>query len=115
MPRSHLPSAGVRRTLRKLGQDIREARLRRNLPMELVAARAFTSRATVTRVEKGDPSVSMGIYAQVLQALGLLPGVGDLADPGRDPVGQTLAAEALPKRARLARPRRPERTEDAGE
>ncbi|QJX02435.1 helix-turn-helix domain-containing protein [Alcanivorax sp. IO_7] len=39
--------------MRKLGEDIREARLRRNLSMEIVAERAATSRATLTRLEKG--------------------------------------------------------------
>jgi hypothetical protein len=40
--------------------------------MAVVAERAFTSRKTLQRVEAGDTSVSVGIYAGVLQALGLL-------------------------------------------
>lgn len=69
--------------------------------MAVVADRAFTSRSTLQRVEAGDPAVSMGIYAAVLHALGLLDGLGHLADPARDPVGQSLAAESLPQRVRL--------------
>jgi hypothetical protein len=42
--------------------------------MSVVAERAFTSRATLQRVEEGDPGVGIGIYAAVLYALGLLKG-----------------------------------------
>jgi transcriptional regulator with XRE-family HTH domain len=101
MPTPHYPSAAVRKALLKLGGDLHAARRRRRLPMSVVADRAFTSRSTLQRVEAGAPSVSMGIYAAVLLALGLLDGLGQLADPSRDPVGQTLANESLPKRIRL--------------
>ncbi|WP_081077062.1 helix-turn-helix domain-containing protein [Burkholderia pseudomultivorans] len=103
MPTSHAPSAGVRRALRKLGADIRDARRRRRLTMAVIAERAFTSRATLQRVEAGDPSVSIGIYAAVLQALGLLDGLQEVADAARDTVGLSLATAALPQRVRLRR------------
>lgn len=74
--------------------------------MELVAERAATTRPTVSRIEKGDPSVSIGIVAAVLQALGLLDNLADAADPARDPVGQQIAREDLPKRAYLSRKRK---------
>lgn len=101
MPSPHHPSAAVRKALAKLGGDIRDARRRRRLPMAVVADRAFTSRSTLQRVEEGDPAVSVGIYAAVLHALGLLGGVGLLADPALDTIGQTLAAEELPRRVRI--------------
>ena len=62
------------------GADIHDARRRRRLPMSVVAERAFTSRSTLQRVEAGDASVSIGIYAAVLHALGLLDGLGEVAD-----------------------------------
>jgi len=101
MPTPHHPSAAVRKALGKLGGDLRDARRRRRLPMAVVAERAFTSRSTLQRVEAGDPAVSIGIYAAVLQALGLMEGLSRLADPAMDPVGQTLADESLPLRVRL--------------
>jgi transcriptional regulator with XRE-family HTH domain len=101
MPTPHHPSAAVRKNLSKLGSDLRDARRRRRLPMAVVAERAFTSRSTLQRVEAGDPAVSIGIYAAVLHALGLMDGLGRLADPSMDPVGQALAVEALPQRIRL--------------
>lgn len=99
MPTPHYPSPAVRRTLRKLGADIQDARRRRHLPMAVVAERAFTSRSTLQKVEAGNPSVSVGIYAGVLQALGLLEGLGQVADISNDRVGQSLARADLPKHA----------------
>lgn len=100
MSTPHHPPAAVRRALRKLGADIHDARRRRRLPMAVVAERAFTSRSTLQRIEQGDTAVGIGIYAAVLHALGLLDGLGDIADIGRDVVGQSLASAELPKRTR---------------
>src|SRR5438552_475361 len=97
MPTPHHPPAAVRRALRKLGADIRDARRRRRLPMAVVAERAFTSRSTLQRIEAGDATVGMGIYAAVLQALGLLDGLGEIADFSRDSIGQALASAELPE------------------
>lgn len=64
-----LPSS--ERILLQLGVNIKLARLRRKLTVEQVAERADISRATLWQVEKGAPSVAMGIYCQVLFVLGL--------------------------------------------
>lgn len=103
MPTPHTPPASVRRALRKLGADIHDARKRRRLPMAVVAERAFTSRSTLQRIEAGDSSVSIGIYAGVLHALGLLDGLSQVADIANDSVGQALASADLPKHAHLKR------------
>lgn len=60
----------TQRTLETMGEQIKMARLRRNLAAELVAERAGISRATLWAVEKGTPTVSIGTYAAVLHALG---------------------------------------------
>lgn len=103
MPTPHQPSIAIRRALRKLGHDIHDARRRRGLPAAVVAERAFTTRPTLRRIEAGDHRVGMGIYAAVLQALGLLDGLAEVADPSNDTVGLALASEALPERVRLRR------------
>lgn len=103
MPTPTTPPSAVRRTLRKLGQDIADARKRRGLTMETVADRAFTSRKTLSRVEAGDHGVSIGIYASVLNALGLLDSLGEIADPMNDKVGLSLSSASLPKRVRTKR------------
>ena len=95
---------GVRRALRKLGMDVSAARRRRRIPVAIMAERAFISRTTLARVEKGDPRVSMGIYASVLFVLGMADRLGDLADAARDPLGLSLEEERLPQRIRASRP-----------
>ncbi|MGB1158157.1 MAG: helix-turn-helix domain-containing protein [Porticoccaceae bacterium] len=109
MPTPHLPPPAVCKALRELGANIYEARVRRKLPMSVVAERASTSRPTLARLEKGDPGVSMGIYASVLQALGLLDQLAKLAGPAQDIIGQQIISAELPKRARIPRENRGER------
>ena len=100
--------AGVLRSLHKLGQDLSIARRRRHLTMHLVAERALIGRSTLARAERGDPGVSMGIYATVLYVLGLADRIGGLADAGSDAAGLALESEQLPQRVRLPRRRQPE-------
>ena len=88
----------VRRALKKLGSDISVARRRRRIPAQLMAERAFTTRPTLSKVEKGDPAVSLGVYASVLFVLGMTERLADLVDPAHDPLGQSLEEERLPKR-----------------
>jgi transcriptional regulator with XRE-family HTH domain len=101
----------VRRALLKLGGDLRDARRRRRIPMALLAERARISRTTLTSVEKGNPSVSMGIYATILFVLGMTDRVADLADPRNDSVGLALAEARLPQRIRIPRARKPKLVE----
>lgn len=61
----------TKRILIELGENIKLARLRRKLSSEQVAERANISRPTLTAIEKGSPTVSMGSYLLVLQVLGL--------------------------------------------
>jgi transcriptional regulator with XRE-family HTH domain len=86
--------------LSKLGDDIRTARLRRGISATLMAERAFITRTTLGKVEKGNPGVSMGIYATLLFILGMTSRLADLADINNDVVGQRLDYERLPKRIR---------------
>lgn len=55
--------------LKTMGEQIKIARLRRRLSATLVAERAGISRSTLWKVENGNPSVAVGIYAAVLHAL----------------------------------------------
>jgi len=93
----------VRRAMRKLGQDLRDARLRRRIPTETLAQRASISRMTLYKVEKGDANVSMGAYMNILFVLGMIDRVSDLADGNEDTIGRQLEKERLPKRIRLPR------------
>lgn len=97
----------VRRVLRKLGRDIRDARRRRRIPVLITAERASISRMTLLKIEKGEPGVAMGSYATVLFVLGLADHLADIADPKNDPVGLQLEEEHLPKRIRTPRQPKP--------
>jgi len=61
----------TKRILNEMGENIKLARLRRKLSSEQVAERANISRPTLSAIEKGSPTVSIGSYLLVLQVLGL--------------------------------------------
>jgi transcriptional regulator with XRE-family HTH domain len=96
----------VRGLLKKLGEDISEARKRRRISTATMAERSRVSRPTLRRIERGDPKVSLGIVATVLFVLGLHHRLSDLADASQDRLGLDLQAESLPQRICGPRPRR---------
>lgn len=89
-----------RRILAAMGENIKLARLRRNLSAELVAERASISRATLCNVEKGSPSVSIGTYVMVLHALGMASEFGKIA--ADDELGRKLQDLNLVSKRRRA-------------
>jgi transcriptional regulator with XRE-family HTH domain len=84
--------------LETLGENIRLARLRRNVSSSLQAERAGISRPTLTMIEKGAPSVALGSYVQVLVALGLEKDLLQVA--ADDELGRKLQDLNLPVRRR---------------
>ena len=100
----------VRNALRKIGRDMRDARLRRRLATVVVANRAFIDRKTLGKVENGDPGVSIGTYASVLFVLGMTDRFSELADARFDRVGLALEEERLPKRIRSESKAKPVQT-----
>jgi hypothetical protein len=103
----------VRNALRKLGADLRDARLRRRISTVIMAQRALVARMTLHKVERGDPTVSMGTYATVLFVLGMTDRLAELADVRSDSLGLLLDEERLPKRIR-SKSRRPRPPRSAG-
>ena len=88
----------VKRSLKKLGSDLADARKRRRISTATMAQRAMISRTTLVKVENGDHGVSIGIYTTVLFVLGMTERIADLADPSHDRTGLDLEREKLPKR-----------------
>lgn len=88
----------ARQALAKLGEDIAIARKKRRISTVSMAERAFISRGTLYKVERGHPSVSMGVYATVLAILGLVDRLGDVADRRDDQLGLDIDEDRLPKK-----------------
>ena len=104
MPRATIANNLPRRAAQNLqivGEQIRLARLRRDLSIAQIAERAMCTELTVMRVEKGTPTVSMGIYLRVLFALGLDESILYLAKD--DEMGRTLQDLDLKHRQRASR------------
>ncbi len=78
-----MPNA-VQVQLRALGENLGLARKRRREPIKLWAQRVGVSEPTLMRMEKGDPSVSMGVYATALWLMGRSTALADLAAPVHD-------------------------------
>lgn len=82
------------RLLADLGERLRLARLRRRLTATTVALRCDISRPTLVKVERGDPSVTLGTYLRVLATYGLDDDLAAVA--GDDALGRRLQDLALP-------------------
>lgn len=91
--------------LQKLGRDIAVARKRRHLSMRDMAARMMVNLKTVQRLEKGDPTVGIGIVAGALWILGLDRRLGDLVAPESDTTGLQEDIKNLPRDFRKPRKR----------
>jgi transcriptional regulator with XRE-family HTH domain len=85
-----------------MGEQIKMARLRRKLSVQLVAERAGISRATLWSVEKGSPSVAIGAYAAVLHALNNMDS-DFLLIAKDDELGRKLQDLNMPTRSRAPR------------
>lgn len=88
----------VKRSLRKFGTDIGLARRKRHLTTAMMSERLGVAKSTYVRVEKGDPTVSMGVYAMALFVLGFGDALGALVDASHDEQGLLLDAQRVPKR-----------------
>ena len=97
-----LPRA-ARQALAKLGADIAVARRKRRISTVSMTERAFISRGTLYKVARGDPSVSMGIYATVLAILGLADRLAEAADRGSDSLGLDIDEDRPPGKVRTRR------------
>ena len=88
--------------LKTMGEQIKMARLRRNLPVKIVSERAGISRITLWQIEKGNPSVAIGYYAAVLHALNNLD--GDLLLVAKDDeLGKKLQDLEISAKKRVSR------------
>src|SRR5205823_2209995 len=97
-----LPAVAIDQ-LQKLGRAISVARKRRRLSLSEMAERMMVNIKTVQRLEKGDPSVGMGIVATALWVLGMHRRIGDLVAPETDQIGLQQDIKNLPRVFRKSR------------
>ena len=97
------PPAAVQDALDRLGRNLRTARLRRRLPQAELARRVGVSRFVIADIEKGKATPGIAAHLGVLWVLGLLPHLGEVADPDRDEEGKALERARTPRTARRAR------------
>jgi DNA-binding XRE family transcriptional regulator len=90
----------VENSLKKLGRDLKTARLRRRLTTEDVAQKIGTSRFAVADAEKGKASTSIAIYAALLWTYGLIGRLAEVIDPAKDDEGISLSLHRETSRAR---------------
>jgi len=67
------------KVFQEIGENIKLARKRRKLTTNQVSERAGIHRATLYRIEKGDPSVAMGLYFNVFKVMNMQDDFGKLA------------------------------------
>lgn len=104
--RAHLSlPAPARDGLAQLGRDLSLARRRRRIPVRRMAARMRVSPTTVTRLERGDPGVSLGVLMTALWLLGMQDRLATLVAPETDAVGQRASLAAAPRRVAATRER----------
>ncbi|MBI5590359.1 MAG: helix-turn-helix domain-containing protein [Deltaproteobacteria bacterium] len=103
MPRvskiSESPPAAVEEILKRLGRNIRIARLRRKLSRGELAERVGISRYVLADIEKGKPTTAIAAYLGALWVLGSLRDMREVADPDRDEEGKILERARSPKTA----------------
>ena len=100
---THALPRAARQALAKLGADIAVARKKRRISTVSMAERAFISRGTLYKVERGDPSVSIGIYATILAILGLDDRLAQAADRRDDSLGLDIDEDRLPRKVQPRR------------
>lgn len=69
--KSTILTSEMEQALEKMGLRIKNARLRRNITAEEIADRAGISKGTLTSIEKGIATVSIGVYVSALNVLGM--------------------------------------------
>ncbi|MBI1732697.1 MAG: helix-turn-helix transcriptional regulator [Gammaproteobacteria bacterium] len=94
------PPYPVELALKRLGANLRTARLRRNLTIEAAAGKIGTGPRPVSDAEKGKASTSAAVYIALLWAYDLLAPMETIADPASDREGLTRSAQRERARTR---------------
>lgn len=101
--REGLPN-DVRLQMAELGHNLKVARIRRRITQQVMAERLQVSPETLQRMEKGDPTVSIGAWATALWLFGKQGRLSLLLAPSADEQAQAMDLDDLPERVRTSDP-----------
>ena len=101
--RAQADNPAIQDTLRRLGENLRAARVARDVSLADAARRAGLSIQTLRALERGAPGVSLETVALILWQMNMLEHLMAVADPAADEEGRRLAVLRAPTRARGAR------------
>ncbi|OKO70758.1 helix-turn-helix transcriptional regulator [Bradyrhizobium sp. AS23.2] len=102
-PRSQFttsPPRAVEDALKRLGANLKTARLRRNLTHTDLASKLGVDRHVIADAESGKLSTGVGVYVGMLWSMDLLDAIEQVADPRADEVGLALSGLDERERAR---------------
>jgi len=97
------PPYSVEQALKRVGNNLRTARVRRKLTIQEVAEKIGTGRRAVMDAESGKASTGIAVYVALLWVYDLLAPFEELADPLKDEAGIALASRSEKQRARKSR------------
>lgn len=90
----------LQQSLRKLGEQLKIARIKRKMTQQDVANLICSTKSTIHRLEKGEPGVGIGTLAAVLDVFQMEDSLLLIADPDRDRLGNALMGTELPNRVK---------------
>ena len=93
-------SKQVYNTAAELGESLKTWRRVYELKASQVAERSGISPGTLSKIENGDPSVSLSAFLEVVKSVGLLDSLAESLDPLNHDLGRARVTESLPKRVR---------------
>lgn len=99
---TEIPSS-VTAGLVEIGQAIKAARIRRRRSAADIASRAGVSLPTYRKIEHGDPTVSLSVFATTLWVMGLFDNLKNGLRPENDRIAARLEIDRLPKRVARSR------------
>nr|MBF0223199.1 helix-turn-helix domain-containing protein [Desulfobulbaceae bacterium] len=91
------PSTTTTQLLQTIGDNLRTARIRRRKSLSDAAQMVGVSKSSIERMEKGDPSVKIGVYLAAAEVYQIEDTI-NFADPAKDTIGQALERQRQPKR-----------------
>ena len=97
---TNTPPFAVEKALKSLGENLKTARLRRDLSIKDVADKVGTGVRVISDAEQGKPTTSVVVYMALLWAYDLLETADNLANPLNDEIGLRLLEAKQPKRSK---------------